>query len=91
MQPVRLVGTKLREPVVVDTEYRPLQLGIGHPEQPHPQCPVKHLGMNAVDVLVLQPLGGIPSRGPSRLIAGILQVLTQLLAAAPGTPRPRNG
>src|SRR5437660_7036602 len=80
--------TELGEPFVVNAKTGALQIGIVEPEQRHSERRVQHLRLDAVDLLILDALDGVPSTGTRRLVAP-LHMIAQLLAAATGAEAAR--
>src|ERR1700722_4964614 len=63
-------------------------------EEGHAQSGVKHFGLDAVDILILEALNGTPAARAGCLIAlvltGALEKLFQLLATAAGREAARD-
>ena len=89
VQALRVVRAELGNPVVIDPEAGALQVRVLQTKQRHAQGGVQHLGLHAVNVLVLEALGRIPAAGPGRLIA-LVQMVFEFLAAAAGAKAARN-
>src|SRR5712692_6393529 len=51
----------LAQPVVVGSKTGALELGVLQPKEAETERRVNHLALNAVNILVLQAFGGIPS------------------------------
>src|ERR1700689_4052871 len=80
MQPLGTVRAELPDPVVVHAEARAAQFIIVEPEQWHPERRVDHLGLHAVDILILDSFRRVPAARARRLVA-LLQMLLQFFAA----------
>src|SRR5579862_1583032 len=80
MQPLGTICAELPDPIVVYGETRTAQFVVVEPEQRHPERRVDHLGLHAVDILILDSLGGIPAARARRLVT-LLQMLLQFFAA----------
>src|SRR4029077_18950295 len=90
MQPLGVVRSEFGDPIVIRLEACTLQVSIMETEKRHPERCVQHLGMDAVDVLVLETLGRaavdvlfletlgrFPSAGTRRLVALVLARLAE--------------
>src|SRR5713101_1368535 len=82
-QSLRVVRTELGKPVVISAEARALQAGVVEAEKPHPKRRVQDFRLDAVNILVLDPLGGVPSARPRRFVA-LAQMLLQFRSASAG-------
>src|SRR5579875_63533 len=89
-QAVGIVFAKVGQPVVIDFETGGLQLSVVDTEQRHPQCGVKHLGHDTVDLLVLKALRRIPM-ALGIVTLGLLDEIDQLPAAASRSESPGDG
>src|SRR5216683_2309947 len=89
-QTLGIVRAELREPVVVRAEACALQVGVAQVEERHAEGSVEHFGLDAVDILVLDALGRVPSARTRCLVASF-HVLLQFFAAAAGTEAARHG
>src|SRR5262249_20877942 len=67
------------EPVVVDAEAVPLEVGVLQPEDPEAERRVKDVGLDAIEFVVLETLGGIPATGASVGVRPSREELGQLL------------
>ena len=84
-----VVADVFGEPVVVGAEAIGLQPGILEPEDAEAQGRVEDVGLDAVERVVLLPLGWVPAAGPGVGIGGLGQELGQFLGAlAGGEPDP---
>src|SRR5581483_6251981 len=81
-QALRIVGAKLSQPVVVNLKAVMLQFAIAQCEQWHPQAGIEHFGAYAIDILILEPFGRIPSAGTGSFVAGAEMLFKRLAAAA---------
>src|SRR5229473_8650108 len=59
-EPLRIVAGILGGPVVEPAKACGAKFGVVEPEQQHPHRGVQCLGVDAVAVLLLEPLGGVP-------------------------------
>src|SRR5713226_6608611 len=89
-QALGIVRAELREPVVVRAETCALQVGVAQVEERHAEGSVEHLGLDAIDILILDALGRVPSARTRCLVASF-HVLLQFFAAAAGTEAARHG
>src|SRR5260370_9800811 len=89
-QTLGIVRAELREPVVVRAEACALQVGVAQVEERHAEGSVEHFGLDAIDVLVLDALGRIPSPRPRCLVPSF-HVLLDLFAAPSGAQAARPG
>src|SRR5262249_7061798 len=94
VQPARIVGSKVRDPIVVNPKTRTLQIGIMQPEQGHAQGRVQHLSLHTIDVLNLDALGRVPTAGARRLVALVLvcalHEFAEFFSAAAGRKSARD-
>src|SRR5262249_7730283 len=72
---------EVREPVIVKAKAGMLQFGITESEERHPERCIEHFSFHAINVLVLDSFGRVPSARACRLIAPF-HVLLEFLAAA---------
>jgi hypothetical protein len=79
-QPFGIVGTELRRPIIVGSKASLEQFDVGQAEQRHAQRGVEHLGLDAVDFLILDALHRIPAAGP-RVGVGLGRELLEHRAA----------
>src|ERR1700732_3299647 len=77
MQPLAVVRSEFGDPIVIRFEACTLQVSIMETEKRHSERCVQHLGMNTVDVLVLETFGRVPSAGTRRLVALVLARLAE--------------
>src|SRR5712692_1702590 len=84
-----IVRAELREPVVVRAEACALQVGVAQVEERHAEGSVEHFGLDAVDILVLDALGRVPSARTRCLVASF-HMLFELFTAAAGAEAARN-
>jgi hypothetical protein len=89
VQAPAVVAAELAEPAVVCVEAGALQVAVGHPEQAHAEARVQHLGVDAVELLVLDALDRVPAARPRGLVALVEQLL-ELLARTPGREPARD-
>ena len=81
---------ELGQPVVVHPQARLLQFHVFHVEQDDTEARIQDFGNDAIEVLILEALRGIPATRPRRLIA-VLHVLAQCIAAAPRSEHTGDG
>src|SRR5437867_12610323 len=74
---------ELRDPVIVGAETGPLQVSVFKTEQRHAERGVEHLGLDAVDLLVFDPLDWVPAARTGGLIA-LGQMVFEFLARPAG-------
>lgn len=93
IKPLGCVSGVCAQPVVEHGEADLLQFDVIQPKQRHPQRGVEDLRAHPVNILVLEPLGRIPTAGPRRLVA-FAQMLPEFRAvladAEPGGHREGN-
>ena len=68
-QAFRVIAAKFAQPVVIGPKTRLLELGVVQTEQRHAERGVQDLGLNPINLLVLDPLGRVPAARPGALIA----------------------